>query len=114
MATNHLLAVAAGHLGSESMSRHHILPPIVYTPEPPKPKETRRRRRVGSAQGTSAADEAAETDDAGLAAPVRNLPQHSRPVEAVERRNSSPNGKLSTGTLTALLAAQEESEQGEG
>jgi hypothetical protein len=94
------------------MSRHHVtLPPIVYTPEPPKPKETRRRRRVGYAQAT---DETEETDEAGATTAVRNaaLPQQSRPVEAVERRNSSTTGKLSGDTLTALLAAQEESGQG--
>ena len=28
------------------MSRHHIQPPVVYTPAPPKPKETRRRREA--------------------------------------------------------------------
>ncbi|HZR88605.1 MAG TPA: hypothetical protein VFB02_17495 [Bradyrhizobium sp.] len=97
------------------MSRHHVtLPPIVYTPEPPKPKETKRRRRVGYAQGASAADEAEETDETGVAARVYNAaqPQHSRPVEAVERRNSSTTGKLSEDTLKALLAVQEESGQG--
>jgi hypothetical protein len=92
------------------MSRHHILPPIVYTPEPPKPKQTRRSRRVGYSQGTNAADEAEETSQSGMAGPVREaaLPQHSRPVEAVERRNSSTSGKLSADTLQALLAMQEE------
>ena len=97
------------------MSRHHVtLPPIVYTPEPPKPKETKRRRRVGYAQGASATDEAEETDETGVAAPVYNAaqPQHSQPVEAVERRNSSTTGKLSEDTLKALLAVQEESGQG--
>jgi hypothetical protein len=97
------------------MSRHHVtLPPIVYTPEPPKPKEARRRRRVGYTQGTGATDEADETDETGTAAAVRNaaLPQHSRPVEAVERRNASTTGKLSADTLKALLEVQEESGQG--
>lgn len=98
------------------MSRHHVtLPPIVYTPEPPKPKETRRRRGVGFSQGASAADEAEETDEAGTAAPAQSaaLPQHLRPPEAVERRNASTTGKLSDDTLRALLTAQEESGQGE-
>jgi hypothetical protein len=98
------------------MSRHHvILPPIVYTPEPPKPKETRRRRRVGATQDTEATDEAAEADEAGATTPVYDaaLPQHSRPIEAVERRNSSTTGKLSEDTLKALLAVQEESGEAE-
>ena len=34
------------------------------------------------------------------------------PIEAVERRNASTTGKLSEDTLKALLAAQEENEQG--
>jgi hypothetical protein len=92
------------------MSHHHILPPIVYTPEPPKPKETKRRRRVRYAQGTSAADATEETSEAGAPEPAYNaaLPQHSRPVESVERRNSSTSGKLSADMLKALLAVQEE------
>ena len=98
------------------MSRHHVtLPPIIYTPEPPKPKEAR-RRRVGYAQGADTTDEAAEVDETGATAPVYDaaLPQHSRPVEAVERRTASTTGKLSEDTLKALLAVQEESGQGEG
>ena len=90
------------------MSRHHILPPIVYTPAPPKPKETRRRRGI---LGASATDEAEETEEAGDAKPARNaspLPQHARPVEPTERRVPSPNGKLSDGTLKAMLEVQEQ------
>ena len=92
------------------MSRHHILPPIVYTPAPPKPKETRRRRSI---HGASAADDVEESEEAGEtihAAPVRNalpLPQHKTPVEATERRTPSTTGNLSAETLKALLDVQE-------
>ena len=92
------------------MSRHHILPPIVYTPAPPKPKETRRRRSI---HGASAADDVEESEEAGettRAAPVRNaspLPQHKTAVEATERRTPSTTGNLSAVTLKALLDVQE-------
>jgi hypothetical protein len=33
------------------MSRHHILPPIIYTPEPPRREEARRKRGVGTTRG---------------------------------------------------------------
>ena len=92
------------------MSRHHTLPPIIYTPPPPKPKPTRRRRGIGYAYGAGAANEAAYIGDG---APVRCAPvgpQHTRPVETVERRTPSPNGKLSDDTLRAMLELQEKQE----
>jgi hypothetical protein len=93
------------------VSRHHILPPIVYTPAPPKPKQTRRRRGVGYTEGTSEADETAETGELSQPTPARGkaaLPQQSAPPETVERRIPSTTGKLSEGTLKELLLAQEQ------
>jgi hypothetical protein len=95
------------------MSRHHILPPIIYTPAPPKPKEARRKRGVGYARGAGLTEETGETAEAGEAshtAPPRAasaLPQHQTPIEGAERRVPSPNGKLSDGTLKAMLEVQE-------
>jgi hypothetical protein len=103
--------------GSTAVSRHHILPPIVYTPAPPKPKETRRKRNAGATQAKRALDATDETEEAGEAAhtaPARgahSLPQNSIPLEAAERRVPSPNGKLSDGTLKAMLEVQEKSER---
>jgi hypothetical protein len=98
------------------VSRHHILPPIIYTPPPPKPKETRRRRNVGTAQGAKAADETEETEETSetsrttQARSASPLPQHSAPIEGAEKRIPSPNGKLSDDTLKAMLEVQEEGE----
>jgi len=98
------------------VSRHHILPPIVYTPAPPKPKEARRKRNAGGTQARQAlgaADEAEETSEATHTQPARGapgLPQYSTSVEAAQRRVPSPNGKLSDGTLKAILEAQEKGE----
>jgi hypothetical protein len=99
------------------VSRHHILPPIVYTPAPPKPKETRRRRGVGYTEATGEADETEETSELAHPAPARGaaaLPQHSMPAEAAERRIPSTTGKLSEGTLKAMLEAQEDEGRGAG
>jgi hypothetical protein len=93
------------------VSRHHTLPPIIYSPPPPEPKKTRRRRGVGYA---SAAREADDTEELSDGAPLRSapvLPQHQRPVEATERRVPSPNGKLSDDTLRAMLDLQEMQEK---
>jgi hypothetical protein len=95
------------------MSRHHILPPIVYTPAPPKPKETRRKRGVGQLRGTRETDEASETEETSETShsvPARGmspLPQNQIPVEGAERKIPSPNGKLSDDTLKAMLEMQE-------
>jgi len=92
------------------VSRHHILPPIVYTPPAPKPKETKRRRGVGYAQGTGDVDETEETSAATNTAPARGaaLPQHQTPVEGAERRLHPTSGNLSEDTLKAMLEMQEQ------
>jgi hypothetical protein len=89
------------------VSRHHTLPPIITTPAPPKPKPVRRRRGIGYAYGAGAADEAADIEDGAAVRSTAALPQHTRPVETVEWRTPSPNGKLSDDTLHAMLEMQE-------
>ena len=94
------------------MSRHHIMPPAVYMPPPPKPKETKRKRGVGSAQAARETDETGETEETGEASPTTQarsaaVPQHQLPAEGAERKPPSPNGKLSDVTLKAMLEAQE-------
>ena len=95
------------------MSRHHTLPPIIYTPAPPRPKKTERRRGVWSVKGKRAADDvdaAEETGETANNVPARgasSLPQHS-PVDAAGRRVHSTTGNLSEGTLKAMLEVQEQ------
>jgi hypothetical protein len=97
------------------MSRHHILPPIVYTPEP-RPKKTESRPRTSRIQGVAASDEAGEAEEASevfvsgtTARAVVHAPQDSfTPVESAERRIPSTTGKLSENTLKELLLAQEQ------
>jgi hypothetical protein len=91
------------------VSRHHIMPPAVYTPPPPKPKETKRKRGVGYASAAKGASETEEADETSETAQARAaaLPQHQRPVEATERRIPSPNGKLSDDMLKAMIEVQE-------
>jgi hypothetical protein len=96
-----------------AVSRHHILPPIVYTPEPPKPKEARRKRGVGTTRGGGLTDETGETEESSDVSRTTQprtesaLPQQQSPIESAERRIPSPNGKLSDDTLKAMLEVQE-------
>jgi len=89
------------------VSRHHIMPPAIYTPPPPKPKETKRKRSVGYASAAEGAGEAEEAGETSETPQARALPQHQRPVEATERRIPSPNGKLSDDMLKAMIEVQE-------
>jgi hypothetical protein len=98
------------------VSRHHILPPIVYTPVP-KPKKAESRPKTGRLQkkGTAASEEVGdveETDEvrafAAARAATQPLLDTSPSIEAAERRIPSTTGKLSEGTLKELLLAQEQ------
>ncbi len=92
------------------VSRHHIMPPAIYTPPPPKLKETKRKRGVGYASAAGETEEAGESDETAAVNTARaaGRPQHQIPVEAAGRRIPSPNGKLSDDTLKAMLEVQEE------
>jgi hypothetical protein len=90
------------------MSKHHTLPPIVYTP-PPKPKKTEKKRRIGVGL-LGEVDETAETRDASASSqpmqvrlPAPNFPE----IEGADRKPRHPSGRLSQGTLSVLLQAQE-------
>jgi hypothetical protein len=102
------------------MSRHHILPPIVYTPAPPKPKKTERRARTSALKKSEAAasedvgdtQQAGEVFTSGATAPAQVHPQDPfAPVESAEHRIPSTTGKLSDGTLKELLLAQEQEQE---
>jgi hypothetical protein len=97
------------------MSRHHILPPIVYTPLPPKPKkiETRRGAERIRKSGTSSAkstDESGDIAEFDVDAPVTGHAAHDpfAQVDGAERKPSSTPGPLSAGTLKTMLDAQEQ------
>ncbi len=100
------------------MSRHHTLPPIITTPEPPRPREARRKRGAGGVWAKRAADGSDETDDIDegprpAPAPRSNRPPQGTPIEAAERHIPSTSGKLSADTLKVMLEAQEETTKDE-
>jgi hypothetical protein len=92
------------------MSKHHTLPPIIYTP-PPKPKKTEKKRRAGVSL-LGELDDTAETRESsasGQPAPVMNRPppRNFPEIEGADRKPRHPSGRLSQGTLSVLLQAQE-------
>ena len=99
------------------MSRHHILPPIVYTPVPrPKKAESRPNIRRIQKKGVAASEDVGEAEEAGevsvygasARAAAHPLQDQSTPIESAKRRIPSTTGKLSDGTLKELLLAQEQ------
>jgi hypothetical protein len=101
-----------GNNGALLVSRHHTLPPVVATPEPSKPNETRRKRGIGSVwrkRATDGSDEADEIDDGPLPAPAprTSLSPPGTRGEATERHIPFTSGKLSADTLKIVLEAQE-------
>jgi hypothetical protein len=96
------------------MSRHQMLPPIIYaTPPPPKKIETRKRRiQVGGTGSIDDMEELGETHEAtgfspstpaGIKLPLQNF----TPIEGAEQKPHHPRGRLSESTLKVMLAAQE-------
>lgn len=96
------------------MSHHHMLPPMIYTPEP-KPKKIEPKKSRIQMRGAGAvedADEAGEIFDAGAPgqpAPAgQKLPlQNFTPVEGADQKPHQPRGRLSENTLKVMLQVQE-------
>lgn len=91
------------------MSKHHTLPPIVYT-APPKPRKTEKRRASIGLLGEP--DETTETRESGASGqpmPAFNAlpPRDSPEIEGADRKPHHQPGRLSEGTLSVLLQAQE-------
>jgi hypothetical protein len=97
------------------MSRHHILPPIIYTP-PPRPKKIESRksriqlRSTGMVRNSDEIDETEETSGLDRPTPVAYKPpmDTETPIERSERKPKSTTGLLDEGTLKVLLLAQEQ------
>ena len=91
------------------MSKHHTLPPIIYTP-PPKPRKIEKKRRIGIGM-LSELEETADTREARGTSPatpsVRPQPQNFPEIEGSDRKPHNPSGRLSQATLSVLLGAQE-------
>jgi hypothetical protein len=90
------------------MSKHHTLPPIIYTP-PPKPKKTEKKRRIGVGL-LGELDETAETRETGASGQpmlMRLPPQNFPEIEGADHKPRQLPGRLSQGTLSVLLQAQE-------
>jgi hypothetical protein len=105
---------------SEAVSRHHILPPIIYTPVPkPKKAESRPKTRRIQSKAAAASEDVQDTEETGdipgFGGPARAaahpLQDPFTPVDGAGRRIPSTTGKLSDNTLKELLLAQEQGQE---
>jgi hypothetical protein len=93
------------------MSRHHMLPPIIYVPQPkPKKIESRKSRiQMRSAGSIDDSDDVEETWQP--VGPVRTMQVGNTPTPenfaAIEGSERKPTRLLSESILTVLLLAQE-------
>jgi hypothetical protein len=86
------------------------MPPAVYTPPPPK-KIEKKKSRIGIGR-FSELDETEDAREIGASGPstpaVSGLLQQNFPeIEDASRKPQHPPGRLSQGTLSALLRVQE-------
>jgi len=95
------------------MSRHHIMPPLVYVPQPkPKKIETRKSRiqtrSSGKVEDTGDVEETYEPIEPGRSTLFgSSAPENFLPIEGSEDKPSSTTGRLSESTLKVMLLAQE-------
>ena len=92
------------------MSRHHIMPPAIYTPPPPKKIEKKKpRMAIGMQSELDETEEARQTSESGSSAPAasRLLKQNLAEIEDASSKPRHPSGRLSQSTLSALLKIQE-------
>jgi hypothetical protein len=86
------------------------MPSAIYTPPPPKKTEKKKPRiGVGMLSAFDEMEEAGETSASGSSAPLASmlLPQDFAEIEDASRKPQHPPGRLSQGTLSALLRVQE-------
>ena len=97
------------------MSRHHMLPPIIYTP-PPKPKKIESRksriqlRSTNIVRNSGEIDETEKTSGLDRPTPVAYKPptDTETAIKGSERKPKSTTGLLDEGTLKVMLLAQEQ------
>lgn len=96
------------------MSHHHMLTPIVYTPQvkPKKIEPKKSRIPLHGAGPLDGADETGETFEAlGFGDPAPAAPksplQNFAPIEGAEQKPQQPKGQLSDSTLKVMLEVQE-------